>query len=124
MNCYFSEKLNLGYCGKFTEGDDTKIRYCSAGKCYFCSSFYRRKDKFERHIKNCTGQPGIVYNFNIQNFITFEIDLRYKGNILLVTYIDFETTASTNKCLDPENKKMYTVSYVIIFAFHPALNID
>ena len=64
INCYFSEKFNFGFHGKFTEGSDTKIKYCSAWQCYFCSNFYGRKDKFERHIENCTGQPGIVYNFN------------------------------------------------------------
>ena len=44
--------------------------------------------------------------------------------ILLTAYIDFETTAPTDDCLDPENKKMTTVPYVIIFAFHPHLPID
>ena len=29
----------------------------------------------------------------------------------------------TDECLDPESKKMFVVSYVIIFAFHPGLDI-
>ena len=33
-------------------------------------------------------------------------------------------TTPTDDCLDPENKKMTAVSYVIIFAFHPHLQID
>ena len=33
-------------------------------------------------------------------------------------------TAPTDDCLDQENKKMTAVSYVIIFAFHPHLQID
>ena len=64
---------------------------------------------------------GYVYNFNTQ---TFEENVKYKGHILLVAYIDFETKAPTNECLDPESRKMLAVSYVIIFAFHPDMDID
>ena len=40
-------------------------------------------------LKYCIGQTGIIYNFNIQNLVTYEDNLRYKGNMLLVIYIDF-----------------------------------
>ena len=56
--------------------------------------------------------------------LTFEENLKFKHNIPLTPYIDFETTAPTDDCLDPENKKMIAVSYVIIFAFHLHLPID
>ena len=49
--------------------------------------------------------------------------MKFKGDIPLTAYIDFETTVLTDDCLDPESKKMFVVSYVIIFAFHPELNI-
>ena len=42
----------------------------------------------------------------------------------MVAYINFETTAPTDDCLDPEKSKMFAVSYVIILAFHPDLDID
>ena len=53
-----------------------------------------------------------------------EENLKFKRDIPLTAYIDFETTAPTDDCLDPENEKMSAVSYVIIFAFHPELQID
>ena len=56
--------------------------------------------------------------------ITFEENLKYKSDILLTAYIDFETTVPTDDCLDPENAIMFAVSYVIIFTFHPELEID
>ena len=56
--------------------------------------------------------------------MTFEENLKYKGNIPLVAYVNFETTAPNDHFLDPENRKMFTVSYVIIFAFHPDLHTD
>ena len=64
---------------------------------------------------------GYVYNFNTQ---TFDENLKYREHIPLVAYIDFESTAPTDECLDPENRKMLAVSYVIIFAFHPDVDID
>ena len=71
----------------------------------FCCNYYGRKDKFDRHIENCTGRTGYVHNFNIQNLLTFEENLKFKCDIPLTAYIDFETTAPTDDCLDPERKK-------------------
>ena len=112
---FFSKRINLVYRTSFSKIQ--KIRHGTAFQCYFCSNYYGRKDKFDRHIENCTGRPGFVYNFNIQSLLTSE-------EIPFTAYIDFETTAPTDDCLDPENKKMSAVSYVIIFAFHPELQID
>ena len=41
----------------------------------------------------------------------------------LVAYIDFETTGPTDFCLNTEDKKMFAMSCVIIFAFHPKLKL-
>ena len=115
IECFFSKRINMACRTTFNENE--KIRHETAFQCYFCSNYYERKDKFDRHFKNCTGRPGYVYNFNTQNLFTFEENLKFKHGIPLTAYIDFETTAPTNDCLDPENKKMTAVSYVIIFAF-------
>ena len=39
-------------------------------------------------------------------------------------YFDFETTKLTGNCLDPEQKNMFVVSYAMIVAFNPSLNLD
>ena len=80
--------------------------------------------KYDHHIDSCTDKPGYTYNFNTKSLITFEENLKYKSDIPLTAYIDFETTALTDDCLDPENAKLFAVSYVIIFTFHPELEID
>ena len=66
-------------------------------QCYFCWNYYPRKERYDCHIEKCAGRPGYVYNFNteIQHFHTEE-NLKYKGDIPLVGYIDFETTAPTD----------------------------
>ena len=56
--------------------------------------------------------------------LKFEENLKHKEDISLVAYVDFETTALTDDCLDPEKRKMFAVSYVIILAFHPDLDIS
>ena len=122
IECFFSLKINLAYRSTFSENQ--KIRHGTAFQCYFCSNYYSRKDKYDRHMENCSGKPGYVYNFNIQNLLTFEENLKFKRNIPLTAYIDFETTAPTDDCLDPETRKMKAVSYVIIFAFHPDLKLN
>ena len=122
IECFLSKKINLAYRTNFSK--NKKIRHGTAFQCYFCSNYYGRRDKFDRHIENCTGRPGFVYNFNIQSLLMFEENLKFKCDIPLTACIDFETTAPTDDCLDPENKKMSAVSYVIIFAFHPELQID
>ena len=77
INCYFS----------FNEG--SKIKHCSAWQCYYCSNYYAKKDKFDRYFENCTSHPGYVYDFNTQSLLMFKGNLKYKGDIQLVAYIDF-----------------------------------
>ena len=47
----------------------------------------------------------MVYNFNNQNLISYQDNFHAKGDIPFVFYFDFETTAPTANCLDPEQKK-------------------
>ena len=39
-------------------------------------------------------------------------------------YPDFETTAPTKDHLTPEDKEMFAVSYSLLFAWHPKLNLS
>ena len=66
----------------------------------------------------------MVYNFKNQNLISYQDNFHAKGDILFVIYFDFGTTAPTDNCLDPELKKMFIVSYIMIVAFHPELELD
>ena len=58
-------------------------------------------------MENCPGKPGVAYNFNNQNLINYQDNFHAKGDVPFVIYFDFETTAPTNACLDPEQKKMF-----------------
>ena len=124
LNCFFSDKLHLAFRASYNEITTwKKLTHSCAFQCYFCSKFWIRKSKLERHMKNCTGKPGFIYNFQTRNLLTFEENLQFKRDVPLTAYIDFETTAPTDDYLDPECNKMNVVSYVIILAFHPNLNL-
>ena len=42
----------------------------------------------------------------------------------MIAYFDYETTATTNNCLDPEQKEMFLISYLMIVAFQPGLKLN
>ena len=86
-------------------------------------SFLLKKRTFERHIKFCSGKPGIVYNFNIQNIVTFEDNIKYQGDLPFTIYADFETTAPNCDFSSPENNTMFAASYALVIAWHPKLNL-
>ena len=124
LNCFFTEKLHLAYKAVYNETTKwEKLRSSSAFQCYFCGKFWIRKTRLDIHMKNCLGKPGFVYNFQTRNLLTYEENIKLKRDVPLTTYIDFETTAPTDCCLDPESNKMNVVSYVIILAFHPKLQL-
>ena len=77
-----------------------------------------------RHMTNFSGRPGVVCDFNNQNLISYQGNFHAKGDVSFVIYFDFETTAPTDNCLDPEQKKMFVVLYVMIVAFNPELNLE
>ena len=77
-------------------------------------SFFTRAYKQKSHIENCSGVPGIIYNSNYKNLITFEDNFKSKGDMPMAMYFDFETTAPTDNCFNPEQKN---VCYVFCFNY-------
>ena len=56
--------------------------------------------------------------------MNFEDNIGNKGDLPLGAYINFETTAPEENFLIPGQKKMFVVSYTLIFDFHPKLNLN
>ena len=73
-NSKLLEKLNVAFRVSYSEGK--RIKHSTVSQCYFCANYYTRKDKFDRHIENCTGLPGYVYNFNTQSLLMFDENLK------------------------------------------------
>ena len=120
--CYYTEDISRAYTNFYNVEHKNKRAY-SCYECYYCKNFFFKKDTHKRHIENCTGVPGVVYNFNTKSLISLQDKFHVKVDLPFVLYFAFETTAPTDICFDPEQKKMFVVYNVLIVAFHPALNI-
>ena len=73
MKCYFSQDISRAYRNTCNKGE--KLSHGFAYQCYYCNEFFVTPDKHKRHMEHCSGVPGIVYNFNNQNLVTFEDNL-------------------------------------------------
>ena len=122
--CYFSDDISKAYSSLHSKEKKGMSRMHKYYQCYYCNKFFILETRRKRHMENCSGRPGVVYNFNNQNLISYQDNFHAKGDVPFVIYFDFETTAPTDNCLDPEQKKMFVVSYVMIVAFHPELKLD
>ena len=78
----------------------------------------------EQNIGNCSGISGIGYNFNTQNFMSFEDNIGYRADLLFVVYINFETTPPTNNCFSPVQERMFVILQLIACTFRPKLKLD
>ena len=120
--CYYTVDISNAYTALYSEGEKIR-RALTLYECYYCNKFFRRINKAETLLKVCSGKPGIVYNFCSQTLTSFEDNFKSKGDVPFTIYFNFETTSPTDAdYLNPEDKKMFVVSYVIVVAFHPYFN--
>ena len=116
--CYYTANIANAYTALYSRGLKEMCAYL-VYECYYCHKFFLVKQKCENHIKICSGKPGIVYNFCTQTLTSFEDNYASKGNLPFAIYFDFEKTSPTDtKWLNPEDKQMFVVSYVMIVVFH------
>ena len=102
IQCYFSQDISKTY--KNSCGDGEKLSHGFAFECYYCGKIFARPDKQKRDTEKCSAVPGIIYNFNNKNLITFEDN--FKSKVIPMTMdFDFETTAPAADCFDLEQKK-------------------
>ena len=122
VTCYVTNDISKAYRSIIRQ-KGTITRSGNAFECFYCFRYFIRKDRWKKHIVHCTGIPGVIYNFNNQNLVTYQDNLKYKGDLPITIYFDFETTAATDNCYDPEQTEMFVVSYVMILCFHPHINL-
>ena len=103
--CYFSDDIAKAYSSLHSKGKKGLKRSHQAFQCFYCNKFFIVEARQKGHRENCSGKPGVVYNFNNQCLISYQDNFHNKGDIPFTIYFDFETTAPTDKCLDPEQKK-------------------
>ena len=120
IDCYFTQNIHFAYRCEYSKGKKG-IEILHAFECYFCNNFHSTKKALEKHKTDCSQCAGVLYKFENRSIISFEDNYTFLGHLPFVVYFDFETTTGSDIFL---NKKMYVISYCMIFAFHPKLKID
>ena len=103
ISCYFSIDLTSVYRAEWSTGKS--LRHARAYQCYYCSSHYIQKARYQKHIEKSLGIPGVACNFSNQNLVRFEDNISNKGDLSLVAYMEFETNnCACGKSSDPRAK--------------------
>ena len=88
-----------------------------------------RPDKHKKHMDSCSGVPGIVYNYNNKNLVTFEDNFDAKGDLPMAIYFDYETTVPlTNNYFDPDHPHLIirkiAVERTYVYSINQLTTID
>ena len=124
IECFLANEIHLVFrtsYDKLVKGTKKKVKCNNTKQCPYCNNFFIKSEKkMKEHIDSCAGQAGFSYSFDNGKIINYEDNFRKLGDLPFVVYYDFETTTGSVVFFDA---KMYVVSYCIIIAFHPDLNI-
>lgn len=72
------------------------------------------------HLSACTNKAGFTYSFDNGKIIDYQDNFKFMGDVPFSIYFDFETTMGSVVFFDA---KIYVVSYCMIVAFHPDLDL-
>ena len=122
IDCSFSTNLATAYRAEWST--EETLSHARAYHCYYCSSYYIQKARYQKHMEKCSEMYWVVYNFTNQNILSFDNNIGNKGDLPLIAYKEIEITAPAKNFLIPEQNKRFIVSYTLIFAFNPKLNIN
>ena len=74
----------------------------------------------KNHLSCCSGKAGFTFSFDNGKIIYYQDHYKNLGDVPFSIYYDFETTTDSVVFFDA---KMFVVSYSMVVAFHPDLNI-
>ena len=74
----------------------------------------------QKHLSVCSGKTDFTYSFDNKKNLDYQDHYKNLGDLPFNIYFDFETTTGSVVFFVA---KMNGVSYCIIAAFHPELNI-
>lgn len=122
--CYFAPKICLAFqtCyDRIIRSTKKFVNSSAAKQCLYCNNFFiKSEEKMQEHISCCAGQAGFQFSFDNGKIINCQDNFNKIGNLPFAVHYDFETTTGSVVFFDA---KMYVISYCIIVAFHPDLNL-
>ena len=126
IDCYFAFDISLAI---FCQAD--KFRYgkknfdvLKTRQCHFCNSYFVKSfEKMQKIISICRGQAGIIFSCENRKIISYQDNYCSFGDVPFTVYYDFDTTTTTTGNVVFYDEKMFVISYSIIIAFHPKINL-
>ena len=123
IDCYFAHDISLAFhckADKFRRGKKT-FEMQRVRQCHYCSNYFVKSyEKLQKHISCCSGQAGFTYSFDNGKIIDYQDHYTNLGDVPFSIYYDFETTTGSAVFF---NVKMFAVSYCMVVAFHPKINL-
>ena len=85
IKCYFTDDLKNAYRALYLKSSQLTTAQ-SLYECFYCNEFWIGKSRYEKHIRTCGKNPGVVYDFNLKKIVTFEDNLNI-GVMFLSQYM-------------------------------------
>ena len=97
------------------------MNHAGARQCHYCNNYFiKSEEKMKKHLSICGGKAGFTFALDNGKIIDYQDHFKSLGDVPFSIYYDFETTARGVVFF---YAKLYVVSYCMIVAFHPELNI-
>ena len=71
--CCFSDDISKAYSSLHSKGKKGMPRAHKCYQYYYCNNFFILETRQKRHMENCSGRPGVVYNFTNQHLKAIKI---------------------------------------------------
>ena len=123
IECFFAPKIEMAYNAiiELVRQGKKNISYRKPKQCHYCENgFIKSEGKMQEHLSCCSGKAGFNYVFYNRKILNYQDNYGKIGDLPFTIYYDFETTTGSVAFFDA---KMFVVSYFVIAAFHPELNI-
>ena len=95
--------------------------FCGARQCHYCNNYFvKSAEKMQKYLSCCAGKAGFTFSFDNGKIIDYQDNYKHLGDVPFSIYFDFETTMGSVVFFDA---KMFAVSYYMVVAFRPKLDI-
>ena len=113
--CYFAPFIHLGF-----HANVEKLK-CCARQCHYCNNYFvKSPEKMKKHLSCCSGKAGCTFSFDNGKIIDYQDHYKNLEDVSFGIYYDFEITTGSIVFFDA---KMFVVSYCMVVAFHPDLDL-
>ena len=95
--------------------------FCGVKQCHYWNNYFvKSAEKMQEHLSCCAGKTGFTFSFDNGKIMDYQDNYKHLGDVPFSNYFDFETTTGSVAFFDA---KMFVVSYCMVVAFHPELDI-